>query len=339
MQEIHALARKADQSGDLGAGAAALNRAALIASDCGSPDLAGDLCWRHAEISLCAQPLGAQGARYALEPLVNLARLRIRGGDGEGAYQLLDTLNRAVRDQTDVVIDGRAVSLRYLTVTAEDRRSVCQWLWTVLLGDGTRALVAANQWERAREHIVRHKGIGRRLLDGRQVAIVALCLGGDPASARRTLEESTLEEAWEPPVAACLALLCRAMAQEPSTKVAPKAATEYLHRKAGSELVVFRARLGLTALDLCSGSARVEIARRLVSDVVNSGDGYAAREALAHTVCSELLSRRDRHLLSEAVSGAGLGRGGMPSELKGKLLEAVTVASRAVERAVRSHGG
>ncbi len=35
VQEIHDLARRANQNGDLGTGAAALNRAALIASDCG----------------------------------------------------------------------------------------------------------------------------------------------------------------------------------------------------------------------------------------------------------------------------------------------------------------
>ncbi|WP_432008815.1 hypothetical protein [Streptomyces bacillaris] len=335
VREIHDLARAAERNGDLGTSAAALNRAALIASDCGLPNLARDLCWRHADIYLRARPLGAQAARYALEPLVNLARLNIRNGDGEGAYRLLDTLNQAVRQQSDAVIDGRAVSFRGLITTSEDRRTVCQWLWTVLLGDGTRALVAANQWVRAREHVLQHKGIGRRLLDGRQVAIVSLCLGGDPATARRTLEESTLDESWEQPVAACLALLCRTTAQEPSAKAAPKAAAEYLRLEADPELIVFRTRIGLTVLDLCSGTARAEIARRLVHDAVNSGDGYVAREALAHTICSEQMSGRDHRLLSEAVSSAGLGRGSMPSEPKRKLLEAAATASAVAERVVR----
>ncbi|PZT76065.1 MULTISPECIES: hypothetical protein [unclassified Streptomyces] len=337
VQEIHDLARSAEQNGDLGTCAAALNRAALIASDCGLPDLARDLCWRHAEIFLRAQPLGAQEARYALEPLVNLARLNIRDGDGEGAYQLLDALNQAVKRQSDVVIDGRTISFRDLTTTAEDRRTVCQWLWTVLLGDGTRALVAANQWERVRAHAVQHKGIGRRLFDGRQVEIVSLCLGGDPTSALRTLEESTPGETWERPVAECLALLCLATVGEPPAEAASKAAAEYLNLEATSELVVFRTRVGLTVLDLCPDTGRAEIARRLVRDAVASGDGYVAREVLAHTVCPERMSERDRCLLSEAVSTAGLGGGSMPSALKRKLLDAVQVGGAAAERVMQKH--
>ncbi len=160
----------------------------------------------------------------------------------------------------------------------------------MLLGDGTRALVAANQWERAREHAVQHKGIGRRLFDGRQVEIVSLCLGGDPASARRTLEESTWEEAWEQSVAACLALLCHATAGDPSAEAAPKVTEEYLNLEAASEPLLFRIRFGLTALDLNPGAGRAEVIRRLVRDAVTSGDGYVAREVLAHTICSEAMS-------------------------------------------------
>ncbi|MBW1602369.1 hypothetical protein JJV70_09660 [Streptomyces sp. JJ66] len=337
VQEIHELARTAKQNGELAIAAAALNRAALIASDCGLPDLARELCWRHAEIFLCAQPLGTQEARYALEPLVNLARLNIRGGDGEGAYHLLDTLNRAVRQQVDAVIGGSAVSFRRLTKTAEDRRAVCRWLWTVLLGDGTRALITAGQWERAREHAGQHKGIGRRLFDGRQVTIVSLCLEGDPASALRTLEGSMPGEAWEQAVAACLALLCIATAGLSTAEAAPTAVREYKNLEATPELVVFRTRLGLTALDLCPETSRVETASRIIRDVVASGDGFVARETLAHPACFEQMSARDRALLSEAVSVAGLGRGSITSELRRTLLEAVAVGSAAAERALRAH--
>lgn len=103
--------------------------------------------------------MGTQEARYALEPLVNLARLRIRDGDGPGAYHLLDSLNRAVRAKTEAVTDGRATSFQHLTKSAADHQQVCQWLWAVLLGDGARALVAAGQWDRARAHSEQHRGV------------------------------------------------------------------------------------------------------------------------------------------------------------------------------------
>lgn len=61
------------------------------------PDLARSLCWQQFDVYLRARPLGAQVARYMLEPIFNLARLLIREGNGKGAHQLLNTLYHAVR--------------------------------------------------------------------------------------------------------------------------------------------------------------------------------------------------------------------------------------------------
>ncbi|MGC5042482.1 hypothetical protein ACLQ16_04095 [Streptomyces albidoflavus] len=332
VEEISALAETAVQDGGLSLAATALNKSALIVSDCGLPGLARDLCWRHAEIYLRAQPLGAQEARYALEPLVNLARLDVRDGDGEGAYRLLDALNRTLRHRTDTVIGDRSLSFRFLTATEEDHRTACQWLWTVLLGDGTRALVAANQWDRARAHVEQHKGVGRRLLDGRQVEIIARCLGKDGESARRLLDESTLSEAWEHPVAACLAGMCHMGDGGPPDDAIEKMAAEYLNLSATADLAVFRTRVGLTVLDLSSPPTRAGVARRLVDDALHSGDGYVARDVLAHSVCYDEMTGGEQRRLGEAVASAGLGRGSLEAELKRSLLEAVEVSARAVER-------
>src|SRR5213079_568106 len=84
----------------------------------------------------------------------------------------------------------------------------CRWLWTVLLADGTRALAGAGRWKDALDHLQQHRGIGHRLLDGRQVAVLATCLTGDPAAALMLLEASAPAEPWEHAVAACLALAC-----------------------------------------------------------------------------------------------------------------------------------
>jgi hypothetical protein len=62
--------------------AEAQNLAALIASDCGLPELARDLCWQQFEVFLTVRPLNTATAKLALQPLINLARLLIRAGDG-----------------------------------------------------------------------------------------------------------------------------------------------------------------------------------------------------------------------------------------------------------------
>ncbi|MEV7959553.1 hypothetical protein [Streptomyces sp. NPDC088141] len=97
---------------------------------------------------------------------------------------------------------------------------------------------------------------------------------------------------------------------------------------------MFRTRVRLTVLDLSPDADRAEIIRSLARDAVASDDGYVAREVLAHTACSEQMNENDRHLLSEAISTAGLGRGDMPSALKRKLLDAVRVGGAAAERVV-----
>ena len=235
-----------------GAAAAAQNKAALIASDCGLPDLARSFCWQHFD-AYRPRPLDAQTARYALEPVLNLARLRIRDGDGTGAHRLLETLYQAVTHRTDALIDGRPLNLDNLTRSEDDHRRVCRWLWTVLLTDGTRALASAGRWHEALAHAEHHHGIGRRLLDGRQVAIIAHRLTGNPAAGQTLLNESTPAEPWERAVAACLAVLC-APARRPSTGAAVAAmAEEYIALDTGPDLRAFRIRLGLAVIDLAGG--------------------------------------------------------------------------------------
>ncbi|MGD6751948.1 hypothetical protein [Streptomyces sp. BH105] len=312
----------------------ALNKAALIASDCGMPDLARTLCWRHAEVFLRARPLGAQEARYALEPLVNLARLRIRDGDGPGAYHLLDSLNRAVRSQTEAVIDGRTVSFQHLTTLAADHQQVCQWLWAVLLGDGTRALVAAGQWDRARAHSEQHRGVGQRLFDGRQVEVIARCLGGQPLEALGFLDGSTLTESWEHTVAACLAVLCFTAAGRRPVGPVQKMVKYYLELDAAPELAVFRSRVGLAVLDLSPTAQQAEVLLHLTHEATTSGDGYVARDLLAHPVCRQEMSPDEHQSLSAAVASAGLGQGHIPAPLERRLLDAVTASANVTERHV-----
>ena len=99
-QRVRALcdrARRAERGSDLTEASTVHNNAALIASDCGLPELARRRCHRHATSYLRARPLSAQVARLALEPVINLARLDIREGP------LLEDLTTALVSVEEVI--------------------------------------------------------------------------------------------------------------------------------------------------------------------------------------------------------------------------------------------
>jgi hypothetical protein len=61
-------------------------------------------------------------------------------------------------------------------------------------------------------HYARHKqhdGIGQRLLDGRQVAVLVHASAGEQEEARRILREISASEPWEHVVILCLRALTR----------------------------------------------------------------------------------------------------------------------------------
>jgi hypothetical protein len=120
--------------------AGACNLAALIASACAMPDLARVLCWAQFDAYQAARPApcGETTAKLILQPLVNLARLRIRAGEADAGRQILQSLYDAARSSSgQAVIDGRAVSLPALipALTTPAREALTQWLWAVLLTD------------------------------------------------------------------------------------------------------------------------------------------------------------------------------------------------------------
>ncbi|MCX5206719.1 hypothetical protein OG897_35610 [Streptomyces sp. NBC_00237] len=330
IREVSTLAEAARHDGGLSSGAAALNRAALIASDCGLPGLARDLCWTHADLYLNAPPLTGQTARYALEPLVNLARLLIRDGQGLKGYQLLTGLYEAVRNRQIATIASRSVSFEALTATADEHRQVCEWLWTVLLGDGTRALVKDRLWSEARAHATECRGIGKRLLDGRQVVVVSACLGGYPDRALRVLRQTHLGEEWEGPVNACLTTLCLALAEEPTAAAEAAMVEQYLALDGEPELAVFRARVGLTVLALAP-NAGAHVVARLVNDATTAQDGYVARDVLATKSYSPVVTDRERRGLTSVVVSAGLDLGHLPTALADLLDAAVCTAATAIQ--------
>ncbi|MGW2307759.1 hypothetical protein [Actinomadura luteofluorescens] len=310
--------------------------AALIASDCGLHDLARTLCWQHFDTYLNHWPLDAPTARHALEPLVNIARLVIRTRDANRAHHLLNVLFQAVSAHGDAEIDGRSVSFRHLTNTKEDHRTLLEWLWTVLLADGTRALTSAGQWQEAIAHLQRHKGIGRRLLDGRQVAVLAQLHAGDPITALKTISQSDTAEPWERAVAACLTALCTTRTDQSANAAVTTMSDHYLSLPPSPELVLFQVRLGLTVTDIAGITGQYRegerATARLVEQALTSEDGYAAQEVINNQSSRTPLTAGHERALSAAVRSAGLDHKAIPQHLITDLLKAAEAAQEVTTR-------
>ncbi|MEO3854507.1 hypothetical protein [Acrocarpospora sp. B8E8] len=312
----------------------ALNKAALLASDCGLPEHARDLCWRH--INLYRQPgtrLTVLQARYLLEPVLNLARLQLRAEDGDPALRLVEAMYRAVTANTDLVVDGHTLPLADLTGTWEEHYRLREWVWLHYVGDGIRALTLADRWEEAVTHATTHRGIGLHLMEGRQAAIIAPLLRGELSVARALLEESTPTRPWEQQVASCLTVMCT----DPDKTSAARNITTMIEHFLGSEPVpgyaVFRARLGLTVVTLASDAdpaAAAHVLARVAREAIEADDGYAARDVLGYRSVLIRLANVQREALSALVTSSGLGAGSVSAPLLDSLISSTKVAEVAM---------
>ncbi|MFI9643734.1 hypothetical protein ACIG87_27380 [Micromonospora sp. NPDC051925] len=287
---------------------AVFNLAALLASDCGMPSLARTWCHRLAAAAISHN----HEAQYALEPIVNLARLHIRAGDGPTAWTLLENLFQAVDTRTDTMIDGIAIPAVRLTKTPAAHAKARKWLWTVLLGTGAHALAAAGQWDEASQHLRRYKGVGARMLDGRQITVISHVVAGRYEQALATLSATSPGEQWEQAVTACLYL--HVPVDDLTDRVTAALTVYKALRLTEAEQAIFRMRVGLTLIDALDAGhlAREQLVPKLAHDAVN--DGYAAREFLAHPGCLSIADSRVIRQLTRLVSACGLGLNFLPGE-------------------------
>ena len=337
LQEL--LAQPGEDHSRLARAAEACNKGALIASDCGLPDLARTLCWRQHDVFDQARPLPAWAAKLAIQPVLNLPRQLIRDGDAEGAYAILDALHRGARDRSDVVIDERTVHLRDLVRTAEDHNAIRVLVWAALLADGTRALLRAGRWRQAAEHAAAHRGVGNRLFDGRQVTILALAHDGQPRRAAEMLEQSTPVEPWEQTVQTLLRVCCHRLAgADPSEHIeAMLAAVNSLLDESDPTTAVFRTRVGLVALDL-NDHADPHVPRLCAKLVATAeSDANAARDALAHPhLCQEMTADQHR-ALTRLTHTAGLASETIPDGAHASLMTTMSLAGDQL-RVLLDHG-
>ncbi|GAA1540596.1 hypothetical protein GCM10009730_57150 [Streptomyces albidochromogenes] len=322
-----------------GNASAVYNQAALIASDLGATRLAQKLCHQHAAAFLQASPLTGESAIRGLEPVVNLARLQIRAGRVDEGRQCLQSLYEAV-EQGVAARFGDVVVPADLTVSDEDRHEVLAWLWRVLLADGTRTLTTVGRWTEALAHIEKHRGLGRRMLDGRQVAVLAALTSGETKRAAELLVSTAPGDPWEQAVTASLTVLCRRDAKQPVKEHLHRLVDTFLKSPTQHGMTVFEIRLGLTILDtMCvtdpdAGRIVAELHRRTVA----ANDGYAARENLTHPLFAALATLQQMSDCRNLVSACRLGAGTFSGALHDELMNAVNMSDRVIRNSLRAIG-
>ncbi|WP_197672119.1 hypothetical protein [Alloactinosynnema sp. L-07] len=314
-----------------------MNKAALIASDCGLPDLARDMCWQHINLYREAdRPLTVLQARHMLEPVLNLARLQLRAYDGEQALQLLTDMFQAVRSKTDLVVDERTLPLAELVGTRAEHHKLHEWVWLHLIGDGIRALTLAGRWDDAVSHASAHRGIGLHLMEGRQATIVAHYINGDVTGAQAALAESTPQQPWELQVASCLKVLCTESDSRSTHQDAVAMIAHFVEHQPMAGYAVFRAQFGLTVTTLAD-AVDPETAGRLLAqvtdEVIESGDGYAAREVLRSS--NTPATGKQLAALVDLVTTSGLGTGTLPEPVQRSLLDSTETAAQVLRVTLR----
>jgi hypothetical protein len=306
-----------------------LNKAALIASDCGVPGLARQLCHRQYALLAQSAPLPAWAVRLALQPVLNVPRQLIREGRADEAHTMLETLHRAALNRAAADIEGRPIDFGTLTDRAEAHKEARTLTWTALLADGTRALAQAGHWTEAADLAAAHRGIGTRLLDGRQTAILARLHDGHADQAAEMVEESEASESWENAVQSILRVLCRRATSsitgaDTATMLALALATA---RLPDCSTTVGRTRIGIIAIDLAGtvDAGQTESLRTALA-ATTMHDAYAARDLLSSQHAHEHLTARQLSDLRGLVGAGGLGSGTIPGRLCPQVMAAVIQA-------------
>ncbi len=313
--------------------AGVLNFAALIASDTGIPGLAAELCWRQHAIFANVDALPPDIAVIALMPLVNIARQQARQGDGNTAFSTLNCVYRAARQRGTATIAGHRVNLAPLTC-GPAHRETCRELWAVLLTDGARALAREARWNDAAETMAAHRGIGTRLLDGRQIKIMSLLEQGRHREAAAMIDATVPAEPWETAVTAIL----RAYSQQQATPATPAEPSDAIEKtiellgQGEPTTAAFRSRAGLAALDLAAGQPQTSTAQ--LHDAIAKlavTDAYAARNALGHPMMRARMTCHQERQLTSVITAAGFGAGHLPP---GRM-DAITTAVGQAEEYLR----
>lgn len=270
----------------------ALNQAALIASDTGNPELARDLCWHqfHALVHLGPHPDLSSTA--VLQPLVNLGRLADRDGKPDEACALYKNLHHAISTRTNAHLAGRVIDLGGFFTDAQTRNDQLRFVWAVVLADGTRALTRAGHWHTALDQLHRYRGVGYRMLDGRQTAVLTHALHDDLNTALTLIDTSQPVERWEHAIIGVLRTLAHAANGHPIDTT--PMLDSYLALRVTGTNALFHVALGLAALDLTTNAEQHRlIAAQLTANLRAHPDARTATQLIQHRIAQSVMSAAD----------------------------------------------
>ncbi|QSB06455.1 hypothetical protein [Natronoglycomyces albus] len=286
---------------------AALNLAALIASDIGVSDLARRMCWQQFDAFASTAPLNEETTHLAMEPVINLARLAIRDGNGDEAYRILHQALKAVSESTACIIDSVAIDFATFFTNTQSRMAARQRLWIALLSDGTRALTRAGRWTEALHAVEQHNGVGRRLLDGRQTAIIGHYTAGNTAAARAMIASAQALTPWERALASFLDACCADAEGTANPAAIDSLTDQYQSIELPDNQSLFNIRLGLSILELATDHGDTKaLTDRLRQQGLDTDDAYAARDLTASAHFRASVPQAVLTQLEELVARAGL---------------------------------
>jgi hypothetical protein len=320
----------------INAACATWNLAALIASDCGLPDYAEELCLRQLRLFRQVWPVTGDTAIAALQPLVNLVRLTARTGQKNLAYDELTALHHTVHHGGLLIVHGHTIDLTGFTDDAT-RQRIRPWLRFLMLDDGTRLLASTAQWAKAAAHAAVYDDTCNRLTEARQTQAVAALAEGDSDRAAYVIGSATVAAPWETVVADVLHYLARDTTAGSTSADYPALTTTVnnLFHTAPAHTRMFRTRLALMVTELAppGSTAQVDLHGTIVHDVLEGGDFYAAREILRRGTTPTNEPRRIQ--LEDIVRRAGLGAGCLPEGALPVIEEATRIAGGSLKRCLR----
>ncbi|SDD86942.1 hypothetical protein [Glycomyces harbinensis] len=336
-KRIAAVSTMAERARNATEAAAALNLTALITSDIGAHDLARDLCWNQFLVFAKHAPLNAERAVLAMEPIINLARLATREGDGDRAHHILDQALTAATDHISTWIDQREVDVAAMAVDRHGRNAMQEKLWIAFLSDGARALTRAGRWTEARQAAERCSGIGNRLLDGRQTAIIATIAADETDATQALIASTEVIEPWEEALITYFEMCSSAALRDSPDAKSRLLIDQIVGLALPQEQQLFQVRLGLSVLELaCLGRAASELAATFGPIAMRDGDAYAARDLLSSPTFRRSIDPAGAAHLAEVLHRSGLEQGAEPA-LRERLELIADVAVAQLSRDLAEH--
>ncbi|MFI1886035.1 hypothetical protein [Streptomyces jumonjinensis] len=321
-------ARPGPLTGRIDAACATWNLSALIASDCGLPELAADLCIRQLHLFQAAWPVSGDVAIAALQPMANLIRLTARSGATGTAYQQLVDLCQAVHHGGAVTLHGQRIDFTPFATPATVRH-IQPWLRFLMVDDGTRLLAATSQWAEAAQHAIIYDPEPSRLFDSRQARIVASWHANDSDTANALLDEALITEPWEDAVRQLLRHGSETLAGRARdglfTAVLNSARTAVEATEPHTRM--FRVRLVRTVIALAPANSQKltePLCRTVLDETQKAGDAFAAREILRSPI--PITNAKQRMDLESLVHNGNLGQGAIPATDLTTMEEALDLA-------------